>query len=195
MNHPVSWARTYADSWTQLSGESHGKRISAHRPAMGRTRQAAVQHGLGRCLPQLFDHPDDLATLDYPGVGQVCGLRHRHDQTHSPAVSPAWYRGLDSRPFARSACGGNARVLAALGHGGADAAPDLGLWLHDLVGAALGRSSGQTDRHPLQCHAPAALAASSRLLRASSQTHDEGQARRGCLRQSQETLATPKKKP
>ena len=86
------------------------------------------------------------------------------------------------------------KFLAAMKKAVANESLGSGLRLLDMVGGQTRCPSGEDNGDPIQRRSDEASVASGGLFGSSSQAHHEGKARRGCLREGQEAIASVKKK-
>jgi hypothetical protein len=180
---------------THLQGGSHGTRDQAQRQRIRSTRSPSILDQLGRCLPKLSDHLD-VRRRRYHRVDRRAGRLHDlYCESCETSLPRSGNRSSSAYQAYRATQPSNARVSGRYERSYRDQPVGPRLWLLDLVRRTTGCPSGESDRDSLQQRPDAPSLASRRLFGSSSQAHHEGEARRGCLRNSQKAIASVKKKP
>jgi hypothetical protein len=175
-------------------GVRHGLGYQAHGRAVGRIGSPALHRQVRRRLSQRPDHSQVRLQRHDRVDRRGSGVLDRYGDAGASAVP----QGRRRRPASGQAAGpagpGHAAVRRADAPSRAGQSADPGVRLLDLVGGAAGGAPGQDHGHPLQHRPTPPPAAPPPVLGAASQTHDEGQARRGGIRERQGRADRLKKK-
>jgi transposase len=161
---------------------------------MGRTRQLTFNNSLRRCVSQLPDNFDVRFTRYYFNNCSADRMRYRHSCSNQTVIQERRHKGFIPDKAAWPAKSGQPRVFAADARSGADQSAYAGVWFFHMVRGAFGRASGQGNRDSFQQRSTNQTVAPTRFFSTSSQAYIEGQARRSCLREGQETPCSLEKK-
>ena len=161
---------------------------------MGRTGQFTFNNSFRRCVSQLLDNFDVRFTRYYCNNCPANRMRYRHSRSNQTAIQKRRHKGFIPDKTTWPAKSGQPRIFAADARSGADKSAYAGVWLYHVVCGAFSRASGQGNWDSFQQRSANQTAASTRFFGTSSQTYTEGQTRRSCLREGQETPCSLEKK-